>query len=592
MKAVLYARVSTRGQADKGYSLRQQLDALRGYALQEGYEVLEEVQDTISGSTLERPGLNRVRDLVAAGGVSVVLAQDRDRFAREPAYLYLLREEFGEFGTKLRALNDRGDDSPEGQLTDGLIEQIAKYERAKITQRTKRGKRRKALEGKIIAHHRLPYGFECSLDRTTLVPGDTIPVVRRIFEEISRGATIIGLKKLFDSEGIPTPGGAPYWNPITIKRILQSDIYRPHTVEELRGIVPSEVLASLDSDKVYGLWYYGKNRVTERRKGRTTKDGTPRTNASAKPRRFEAVPQDEWVAVPVPLEGTGIEREWVDAARAYLKTTKSWRVNPGRRYFELRGMVYCGACGGSMTSYHNSGYYYYSCIKRRNHGGKACPNSVNMNAANLEAKVMRDVSDLLQGPERITRQLDEAIAKETATLRNPDGEAALWLRQIEDCDRKRGAYQDQQAANLMTLDELASKLRALEETKAVAEKHLAECREGQSKVESLKAAKSEMLKAFVAGIFYDGIEVFNPEMRHEIYVALGLRVSAHRVEGQKRGGRVEVDYDVGANVVRITREVEDYAAEIEEYRGKLRASRKKTDMGMVVIKWTGESCLL
>ncbi len=119
MKAVLYARVSTRGQADKGYSLRQQLDALRGYALQEGYEVLEEVQDTISGSTLERPGLNRVRDLVAAGGVSVVLAQDRDRFAREPAYLYLLREEFGEFGTKLRALNDRGDDSPEGQLTDG-----------------------------------------------------------------------------------------------------------------------------------------------------------------------------------------------------------------------------------------------------------------------------------------------------------------------------------------------------------------------------------------------------------------------------------------------------------------------------------------
>jgi hypothetical protein len=35
--------------------------------------------------------MDRVRDLVAAGGVSVVLAQDRDRFAREPAYHYLLR---------------------------------------------------------------------------------------------------------------------------------------------------------------------------------------------------------------------------------------------------------------------------------------------------------------------------------------------------------------------------------------------------------------------------------------------------------------------------------------------------------------------
>jgi DNA invertase Pin-like site-specific DNA recombinase len=55
--------------------------------------------------------MDRVRDLVAAGGVSVVLAQDRDRFAREPAYHYLLRREFEEYGTKLCALNDRGQDS-------------------------------------------------------------------------------------------------------------------------------------------------------------------------------------------------------------------------------------------------------------------------------------------------------------------------------------------------------------------------------------------------------------------------------------------------------------------------------------------------
>jgi site-specific DNA recombinase len=73
-----------------------------------------------------------VRDLVAGtpGGVSVVLAQDRDRFAREPAYHYLLRREFEEYGTKIRALNDRGDDSPEGELTDGILDQLAKFERA------------------------------------------------------------------------------------------------------------------------------------------------------------------------------------------------------------------------------------------------------------------------------------------------------------------------------------------------------------------------------------------------------------------------------------------------------------------------------
>ncbi len=138
--AVLYARVSTDEQARSGYSLAQQLEALREYAVREGYEVLEEVADPgQSGASLERPGTDRVRDLVAAGGVSVVLAQDRDRFAREPAYHYLLRREFEEHGTKIRALNDRGDESPEGELADGILDQLAKYERAKITERTCRG---------------------------------------------------------------------------------------------------------------------------------------------------------------------------------------------------------------------------------------------------------------------------------------------------------------------------------------------------------------------------------------------------------------------------------------------------------------------
>ena len=156
--AVLYARVSTQEQVEHGYSLAQQVQALREYAMREGLEVLEEVSDPAqSGASLLRPGLDHVRDLVQMGGVSVVLAQDRDRFAREPAYLYLLREEFGQHGTTLRALNDRGDESPEGQLTDGILDQIARYEKMKIAERSRRGKIHKARSGKVIA--------ECSLRR-------------------------------------------------------------------------------------------------------------------------------------------------------------------------------------------------------------------------------------------------------------------------------------------------------------------------------------------------------------------------------------------------------------------------------------------
>ncbi len=105
-RAVLYSRVSTGGQAKKGHSVAQQLEALRIYAAEEGYEVVEEITDPgQSGASLDRPGMDRVRDLVAAGGITAVLAQDRDRFSREPAYTYLLRREFELHGCKLRALN-------------------------------------------------------------------------------------------------------------------------------------------------------------------------------------------------------------------------------------------------------------------------------------------------------------------------------------------------------------------------------------------------------------------------------------------------------------------------------------------------------
>ena len=112
--------------------------------------------------------MDRVRDLVATGGVAVVLAQDRDRFAREPAYHYFLREEFEKHGTTIRALNDRGDDSPEGELSNGILDQIGKYERAKTAERTRRGKLRRAREGKMIPVNRPNFGLPTTL-RVTIM---------------------------------------------------------------------------------------------------------------------------------------------------------------------------------------------------------------------------------------------------------------------------------------------------------------------------------------------------------------------------------------------------------------------------------------
>ena len=288
-RAVLYTRVSTREQAEHGYSLRQQLEALREYASREGYEVLEEVEDAgISGVSLERPGLDRVRALVASGGVSVVLAQDRDRFAREPAYTYLLRREFEEHGCKLRALNDRGDDSPEGELMDSVFDQFAKYERAKTAERTRRGKLKKAKEGKILPTGSPPFGFSYNEDRDGYVVDEgAMRIVRRVFETVAEGGSLWGMKKALDAEGILTPQGKRYWDLHYLRTMIDEDVYKAHTYEEIAEMVSPDVAARLDRDKRYGVWWFNRNRYIQTHGGKKKKHVTPK-------------PRSEWVAVPVP----------------------------------------------------------------------------------------------------------------------------------------------------------------------------------------------------------------------------------------------------------------------------------------------------
>src|SRR5215208_7546049 len=228
-RAILYARVSTDEQARSGYSLGQQLERLRKYATAEGYEVLEEIEDSgQSGASLERPGLDRARDLIATGRVSVILAQDRDRFAREPALHYILKQELAEYECELRALNDRGDGTPEGELTDGILDQLAKYERAKMAERTRRGKRKKVRQGKVVAGPVPTYGFRYNDSRDNYIVDErTMTVVRHIFYVIGvEGYSINAVKLAFEREGVPTPNGAAYWSHKAIRDCVLEDAYK------------------------------------------------------------------------------------------------------------------------------------------------------------------------------------------------------------------------------------------------------------------------------------------------------------------------------------------------------------------------------
>src|SRR5829696_5799075 len=316
-RAILYARVSTEEQARSGYSLAQQLEALRDYAAREGYEILEEVTDPgQSGASLERLGMDRVRDLVAASGVFVVLAQDRDRFSREPAYTYLLKREIEEHGCKMRGLNDRGDYGPEGELTDGILDQLAKFERAKTAERTRKGKLQKARKGKLVRSSRPHYGFE--YDETGeryVVNEEEMAVVQRIFRLVSSGTSLYGVKRSLELDGVPPPGNGikprgRFWSPSFLRTVVKDDVYKPHAFDEIAGLVDEgllakEVAASLDESSSYGIFWFNRTCTTRKRVSKVGSTG----KEYRWQRKIYQKPRDQWIAIPVP--DAGIPRETV-----------------------------------------------------------------------------------------------------------------------------------------------------------------------------------------------------------------------------------------------------------------------------------------
>src|SRR5215207_9910456 len=355
-RIILYARVSTERQASDGYSLAQQMEALRKYAASEGYEVLEEVVDRgHSGATLQRPGLDHVRRLVAGGGVSAVFAQDRDRIARESTHHQLLQRELNERGCELKVLNTFG-------TADA---RLAEYEQAKIVERTWRGKLRKAREGRIVAVTTPNYGFRFNPARDRYeVDENKMRVVRRIFYMVGvEKRALNAVKRTLEAEQIPSPTGKKYWVTWVIRRFLLDDVYRPHAFEEVANLVTPEVAARLDPDKRYGIWWFNRERWTSRQvleaSGHECAEHVYRRSVKAIPK-----PREEWIAVPVP--DSGVPRDLVDAAREVILKNKP-NSNSGDRLWELSGgILRCGVCGRRMrtcTTRKKGGrrYFYYAC---------------------------------------------------------------------------------------------------------------------------------------------------------------------------------------------------------------------------------------
>ena len=158
--AIIYVRVSTTGQSDRGTE-KSQVEGCQRKAKELGYEVPPEwlFRETWTGADLERPMLSEARQLIREKRADALIVYSTDRLARNPLHVGLIAEECDKAGCQLVLVTEPDDSSPEGQLIRYVRGWAGQLERLKISERTQRGKRYLARQGQMTAGGKAPYGY-------------------------------------------------------------------------------------------------------------------------------------------------------------------------------------------------------------------------------------------------------------------------------------------------------------------------------------------------------------------------------------------------------------------------------------------------
>jgi len=443
--AAIYARVSSEQQREEN-TIASQTASLIEFAKSNNLEVPEEwvcEDEGYSGATLERPGLERVRDLAAEGQIQVMLAYSPDRLSRKYAYQILLIEEFARHGVETVFVKSPQGDSAEDQLLVQFQGMIAEYERAQILERSRRGKRHRAQSGEVSVLSNAPYGYRY-IRKTDEAPAAYVVdegearVVRRVYEMYTvEGRSIGEITRRINAEGIPTRKASARWERSTVWAVLRNSTYR-------------------------GAACFGKTRISartrvmrpQRRRGVTT----PSTTAG------HERPREEWIEIPVPALVT---EESFARAQELLQQNK---IRSRRRTIApsvVQGLVSCAKCGYafSRTSTQTSArkIHYYKCIGSdgwRKLGGPVCDNGRFVRQELLDQIVWAEVIRLLEEPALIQQELDRRLVAARASDPTRKREQSLQreLTHVgKGIERLLNAYQEE----LLSIEQLRERMPVL-----------------------------------------------------------------------------------------------------------------------------------
>lgn len=444
-RAAIYARVSSQQQREEK-TIASQTAALIEFAKTHELEVPKEwvFEDAgFSGATLERPGLERVRDLAAEGQIQVVLAYSPDRLSRKYAYQILLMEELARQGVETLFVNAPQGGSAEDQLLVQFQGMIAEYERAQILERSRRGKRHRARSGEVSVLSGAPYGYRY-IRKSDEVPASYVVldaearVVQHVYEQYTvEGLSIGEIARRLNAEGFPTRKQSARWERSVVWAMLRNPAYR-------------------------GAAGFGKTRGASRlrvTRALRRRGGIVSSNSVGHER-----PPEEWIEIPVPAL---VSEERFARAQELLYENK---LRSRRRTITpsvVQGLVSCQKCGYafSRTSTHTSArkIHYYKCIgsdRWRKLGGPVCDNGRLVRQDVLDQIVWTEVVRLLKDPTLIQQELDRRLNAARASDPTKQRELSLQrelTRVAKSIERVLTAYQE----DLLSLEQLRERMPSL-----------------------------------------------------------------------------------------------------------------------------------
>ncbi len=437
----IYARVSSEQQAQQ-HTIASQIAALRECVTAEGltlHEGLVFVDDGCSGSSLMRPSLDRLRDMAYAGAFNRLYVHSPDRLARKYAYQVILMEELKGHGVDIVFLNRGIGETPEDMLLVQVQGVIAEYERAKIMERSRRG-RRHAARGSLNAIAHAPYGYRyiskhlAGGEAYYQVVADDAAIVRQMFEWMGRDRlSLAAISRRLYEEGVRSPKGNERWNRASVCDMLKNPAYK-------------------------GLASFGKTRVGERlsrlRAARNQLE-IPRRSQTC----HETSPSEQ-ISIPVPAivseELFAAVQEQLDENRRHQRAQRE----AGAQYL-LQGLTVCGCCGSAYCGKHGrkgGRYSYYRCLGTDAYrfGGQRMCYSKQVSASALEAAVWKDVQEALRDPETVRREYERRL---TASAADDAGTSEQLALQIARARRAISHLIDAYADELITKEEFGTRMR-------------------------------------------------------------------------------------------------------------------------------------